>query len=432
LVGESHGPSLSLSKGVVSAAYQLIDVDSWSPDGRHLIETNVKDIQHLDTNRLFLVEFGAGVPSAAVPLKDIPVGGSAISGPWAGDSSAAFVRNYAAKTETYLVHFSTAGVKTELLFSEDQDSSPHFCPDPRWFYREVGDDTRLVDSQNPKQEQLLWHGSTDSSPDGHWLLHSDDTGLWLATCESGTKPKKLSAVPASTSAQWSSDGRFALVTHDTPADEIEVLDSTQQFQSVFKGTAADLRWAPSAPTLLLLGEPDNNAMQSFTQVDLSIAPAKKTARGSMPHPATWGFANNDVVWAQRDEAMGLSGCWLLEKGSNTWRRLATQLSDVSPLFTGAGTYATFGQALNDGTTQILAFSLQGNAPMAIPLLPAPLAGDVYREFVWSNGLIVSHLSGLEPFEGQFWWISSSAAGFAQPKLLTDVRAVTSPKLQPVP
>jgi hypothetical protein len=432
VVGENHSKSISLSQGVVSTAYQLIDLDSWSPDGRHLIETNVKDIEHFDTNRLFLVEFGEGVPSAAVPLKDIPVGGSAVSGPWAGDSSAVFVRNGAAKSETYLVHFSTAGVKTELLFSEDQESSLHFCPDPRWFYREVGDDTRLVDSQNPKQEQLLWHGSTDSSPDGHWLLHSDDTGLWLATCESGTKPKKLSAVPSSTSPQWSSDWRFALVTHDTPADEIEVLDSTQQFQSVFKGTAADLRWAPSAPTLLLLGEPNNNAMQSVTQVDLSVTPAKKTARGSLPHPATWDFLTDDVVWAQRDEAMGLSGCWLLEKGTNTWRRLATQLSSVSPILTGADSYATFNQALSDGTTQILAFSLQDKNPTAIPLLPAPLAGDVYREFVFSDGLIASHLSGLEPFDGQFWWIGSSAPGFAQPKLLTDVHAATSPTLQPVP
>lgn len=434
LEGNAHSASLSLSTAAVDATYQLIDLDTWSPDGRHLIVNNAMDIEHIDTNRLFDVDFGAGVPSAPSLLKNIPVGGSVSSGPWADDSSAVFVTNSATPVETYLVHFTPSGQRSELLFSEPDDNTDlHFCPDPRYFYRTHNGASTLVDSQHPSQEQPLWAATTYNSPDGHWLLSSgDSTGLWLATCEPGTKPTRISIVPAASGLYWSRDGRFVTVTHDTPEGEIEILDSTQKFKSVFKGTQADYYWAENSPKLVLLGLPDAKGAQTLTEVDLSTLPAKTKLRGTSPASASWGLVNDDSFWTTRDEAGGTSGCWLLDAGSNTWRRLATQLSDARPVFTANGDYAVFRNELNDGTTEILAFSLHDKAPMAISLLPAPLSGDVYLESVLNGGLIVSHFTGLEPFEGQLWWIASTATGFAKPTLLNDDRAATSPTVQPLP
>jgi len=426
--------SISLSGGIVDQGHQLIDVDSWSPNGRHLIVLNPKDLEHINSSRLFLIEFGDGLPSAPVLLKDIPVGTNLVSGPWAGDSSAVFVQNYSTPSETYLVHLAPDGVRSELLFSEDEDTtSLHFCRDPRYFYRTKADDSTLVDSLHPEQEKLLWHGSTDSSPDNRWLVSSDDTtGLWLATCEPGTVPQQFSDKPAWDGFAWSSDGRFVSVTHDDPYGEIEVFDAANQFSSVFKGMQADFHWAPNSRSLILFGKPDANGLYPLTEVDLSTLPAKSSARGTTPEPSAWGFVNDGTLWAARDEASGKSGFWLLDSGTSTWRRVATGLSDARPTFTANEAYAAFPDSLADGTAQILAFSLHDKNAVAIPLLPAPLNGDVHLEYSLSEGLIVSHSTSFEPFEDQFWWIASSAAGFGKPLPLNDVRAGTSPILQPLP
>ncbi|HKQ67762.1 MAG TPA: hypothetical protein VJT73_00410 [Polyangiaceae bacterium] len=432
LEGANHRASISLSTGVVDQSYQLIDIDSWSPNGRHLIVSNTKDYGHLDTNRLFLVEFGDGLPTAPVLLKDIPASGSLVSGPWAPDSSAVFVKNFGPQNETYLVHLTPEGAHSELLFRESADTSElHFCGNPRWFYRTVGDDTKVVDSQHPADEKFLWHGATYASSDSHWLLSSDDaTGIWQSTCEAGAKVVHLSDVPSSSGFQWSHDGRFVSVVHDDK--EIEVLDSAQRFKSVFKSAAVDCRWAPASSRLIALGARDAKGEQAITEIDVSRTPVQVTELGSLPAPGSFGFMNDGTLWATREEPEG-SGLWLLAKGTSTWRALATRLSDAFPTFSPDERYAIFKRQLNDGTTQLLAFSLPDPQPMAIPLLPEPASGDVRIDF-YAGGVLVSRFVDIDfPFfEGQIWWIPSRASGFAQPVPLIDVMAGAFPTLQPQP
>jgi hypothetical protein len=435
LEGSVPRRSISLSEGIVDQNYQIIDIDSWSPNGRHMIVLNPKDLEHINTNRLFLIEFGDGLPSAPVLLKDIPVGANSLSVEWAADSSAVFVQNFSTPSETYLVHVAPdGGMRTELVFSEDEDTMDlHFCPNPRYFYRTKGGDSTLVDSQQPKQEKLLWHSWAESSPDNHWILTSDDTtGLWLAACEPGTVPRQFSDEPTSGSFYWSSAGRFMAVTHGDPADEIEVFDTANQFGSVFKRAEVDFRWAPNSPRLMLLGEPDAKGLLALTEIDLSTLPPTSISRGTTALPSDWGFVNDGTLWAVRDDAGGTSSFWLLESGSNVWRRVVSGLASATPSFTANDAFVIFGNSLTDGTSQYLAFSLHDKNPVAIPLLPTPLNGDVTLDYALNDGMIVSRFTGIEPFEGQIWWIASSASGFAKPTPLSDVRVSTEPGFQPQP
>ena len=434
LEGDEHGPSLSLSAGVADD-YQLAGVDTWSPDGRHLIMTKHKDLEHFETNRLFVVDFGNGLPSEPRPLPGIPVGSFVMSGPWSADSSAVIVRNLAAVEETYLVRFLPTGMETQLLFSDEPEnsSSASFCPNSRWVHRTIGGATTLVDTEDPTHTEPLWQGSSDNSPDGHWLLGGDeDSGkLWFAACEPGSQPVLLESPPATGESSWSHDGRFVALTQDSAMGEIEVLDASQSFKRVFKGAQAGYRWAPGVSRLMLLGE-EKAGLQTLVEVDFTTLPATQTSRGATPNPSSWDYVNDTTLWAQRNDAGDTWSVWLLDAGTSSWRRLAAGLSDSTPAFTRGGAYATFKQSLEDGTTQILAYSTQETSPSAIALLPKPLSGDVYREYALEEGVIVSRFTGLEPFEGQFWWIASGAKGFAAPRLLTDLRAATEPVLQPVP
>ena len=393
----------------------------------------MKDIEHLDQNRLFMIDFGAGLPGAPVPLKDIPSGSTVVSGPWAPDSSAVFVQNYATPSETYLVHLSAKGNTTQLLFSEPEDTfNLDFCADPRWFVRTVSDKSWRVDSQHPADEQPLWDGWTESSPDRHWVLNSnDDTGLWVASCEPGSKPTKFSDTPAPGGFDWSSDAHFMAVSHDDV--EIEVFDTTQKYKSVFTSPAVDYRWAPQASHLAWLGAANTKGVQAISELDLSTIPPKVTKRGTTPTPSSWGFVKDDTLWAARFEPGSLYGFWLLEPGTTTWRRIATKLSDVTPYFSPDRKFVVLTNQLIDGTKQVLAFSLQGTAPMAMPIFPTPLSGSVGPEFFYEGGLILSRFVDVaEPFEGQLWWAAGSATGFGTPTPLVDVRAGTSPHLQPQP
>jgi hypothetical protein len=222
------------------------------------------------------------------------------------------------------------------------------------------------------------------------------------------------------------------VTHDDPADEIEVFDTANQFGSVLKRAQVDFRWAPSSPRLMLFGAPDAKGLQALTEIDFSTLPPSSTSRGNTVQTSDWGFVNDGTLWAAHDEASGKSSFWLLESGSNVWRRVASDLSSATPSFTANDAYVVFGDSLPDGTTQYLAFSLHDKNPVALPLLPTPLNGDVGLNYSLNDGVIVSRLTGLEPFEGQIWWIASSASGFGKPAPLGDLRVNSEPTLQPQP
>lgn len=425
----AEGPSISLSGGVVDDVYQMIGVDSWSPNGQHLIVTNPKDIAHMGTNRLFFVEFGAGQPSKPLPLKGIPVGESMLSGPWAPDSSALFVQGLEAPARTYLVHFEPSGVRTELLFSEDEElSSLSFCADSRWFSRSVDGQTTLIDSQNPQQVHKVWEGSAYHSPDGRWLLQDQDS-LLVAPCAANPKPIQVSAQPSEDGADWTSDSRFLIVTEAKRG--LEVFDSTQQFKSVFKGVADSYLKAGSK--LLLLGAPNAADEQQLTVVDLGVSPPKKTARGKTPAYAELGFRDNESIWAARNEGGSRTGFWVLEAGASQWRRVATQLTrGEHPAFTANDGYVSFLQELEDGTTEVLAFSLHEANAMPVSLFPKPLTAEIKVDEALPSGLLVERFTALEPFEGALWWIRASATGLGTPKMLSDVRAATEPRLQPQP
>lgn len=430
---EGFVPRPSISLGI-DRSYQIISIDSWSPDGRHLIAMTAQHAEQINSHELFGIEFGDGLPSPPALLNKIPVGSNTVSGPWASDSSAVFVQNYSTPSETYLVHFAPNGVRSALLFREDEDTRLlEFCPDPRYFYRIKGDDSMLVDSLHPEREKLLWHAWTESSPDGHWLMNSDDsTGVWLAACEPGSEPLQVADKPSADGFFWSADSQFVAVTHDEPDGEIEVLTAADRFKSVYIGTQRDFGWAPHSPKLILFGIPDTKGRQALTEVDLSALPAKSRARGNTPEVANWGFLNDETLWAARDEAAEKSGFWLLESGTNSWRRVATGLSDARPSFTADAAYVVFHSTLEDGTKQLLAFSLHDKNPVPIPLLPTPLSGEVTREYSLNEGLIVSRKTDLEPVQGQLWWIASGASGFAKPASLSDVRTAQFPSLQPQP
>jgi hypothetical protein len=431
LEGPKHGTSISLSEG---ASGDYFEVDSWSPDGRQLIGFALS-LETLGLNSLFHVEFGDGLPSTQAPLPGIPNSANVWSGAWASDSSRVFIQNFA-NAETYLVHFSSDGPRTRLLFQDTDALNLAFCTNPRWFVREItsqtgSTETRLVDSENPSQEKELWPGGVQTSPDAHFLIGSDDdTGIWRATCEADTEVVHLSARPAYDGFSWSDDSRFVAVAYDS--EELEVLDAAKDFQTVFRAYTSGHNWAPKGSRLVVFGSSEPEAACEIIEADFAEMPVGVTRRGSCPEAKSWGILKNGAIWAELGEPDELEAFSVLEPGSIAWRPIATGMSDAYPNFSPDESFVVFDNRQEDGTTQTLAFSLREEVPKPVPLRPAPAAYVTLRNFYADGVLLSGGDTSDSRDDSQLWWAPLGASSLGPAVPLVDVAYADFPQLQPTP
>jgi hypothetical protein len=437
LEGPNHTPSISLNQGIPG---DYFDVDSWSPDGRHLLVYGLS-FSNPETNRLLHVQFGNGLPVVQAALPGMPlVGTDMFSLAWAPDSSRVLIKNSTATPETYLARFTSAGVTSELLFQDEEPLQLSFCTNPRWFIRKIAgaggvNETRLVDSENPSAETALWPGTTYPSPDGHFLIGSDSgTGTFGATCGADPQVVHLSDRAASefSTSLWSADSRFfAVFQDDGQYDGIEVLDAVNGFGAVFSAYTAneDYGWAPEGSHLVVLGATEPGAECEILDVDLTTAPPQLRRRGRCPavgpFEGSWGLLKNGAIWATQMAPKEPPSLWLLEPEADTWRQVASW-DGYSPNFTPDENFVVI-----YGDAGVSAFPLKG--PLAeIPLQPAVLP-DSYVDAFYAGGVIVGHYEyGSEVTTGQLWWAPLGSTSFGPPVPLSDVSYAGVPDLQPEP
>jgi len=425
LEGLTPSASVPISEGV---SEDLVMTDSWSPDGRHLIGLGFS-FDDADITTLFHVDFSHGQPASGEPLPGIPVGRTTASRAWARDSSALVVETDDAHPELYLVHLTGEGMETELLFSDESSLNLEFCANPRWFYRQLADTTRLVDSRHPEQEAVLWPEDATLSPDGRFLLHaSSEDGVLLAPCGPDSQVVKVSDQASASGFGWSADGRF--VSIDSSDGTVEVLDSEHEFQRVWTATERSSKWSATGARLLVAGVPDENGESAIDEVDFGATPPRVTSRTHFDVSAGWGILGDDTLLAARGETDGLSSWWLLETASTTWRVLATGMADAWPTFTPDEKFAIFLESPSGEAA--LAFSLHEQDPMGIPL-PAPLGAPVTFDDFYAGGLLFDQGDALEvPYDDQLVWAPLGEDGFGSFVSLSDIRFATGAVVQPGP
>jgi hypothetical protein len=440
LEGTKPGASILLSRAAMGESFEG---ESWSPDGRHLIAFGIS-FDDFSTNTLLHVEFGGGLPSVA-PLPDLPVNTGRFTVPvWAADSSRLLVENVRSSPELYLVRFTSGGIRTELLLRDVEATELSFCKNPRWFVRqllsETGQlETRLVDTENQTEERDLWPGFTSVSPDGHFLIGSDyDTGLRRATCEGDATVVRLDDRSAA-GFEWSANSRFVIVPYDD--GEIEALDASNDFVSVFRVYQADHSWpwdhvlSPRSSRVVVFGASEPGAECEVIDVDLAMTPPQVWRRGSCPETdlaggGSWGVLEKGSIWALSEDADALRSLWLLEPGEDAWRPIATGLSNTYPHFTQDEKYVVFNDEPSGGTVETLAFSLLDPDPTAMRLRPAP-APYVSTSAFYADGVILNGGDSNEPpYSGQLWWAPLGPSGFGAVVPLSDVSFASSPRLQP--
>jgi hypothetical protein len=435
LDGANHSAPISLSAGIPA---DYFDVDSWSPDGRHLLAFGMTLDENNEINYLLHAEFGNGLPVVQPALPGLPLDGfSMYSRAWASDSSRVLIQNEGKTPETYLARFTSDGVRSELLFRGAETSQLAFCSDPRWFIREIvgatgRNETRLVDSENPEGERAIWPGTTHVSPDGRFLIGSDsETGTWGARCEADAKAVHLSdrSPDSFEPPRWSADSRFVAIFHgDGESGEVDVRDALNDFQAVFHAYASEQQyhWSAHGSRLVVFGTSEPGAACEIIDADLAAMPLQVARRGSCPTLAwgtSWGVLEDGAIWSPQETPEGPYGIWLLDQGADAWRQVATWEGN-EPHFAPDGSVVV---VYSEG--DISAFPLNGPL-VEMPLEPKlPHPGHV--QALYGGGAIL-HYSQWSPMLGKLWWAPLGPSSFGPAVPLTDVAYVDLPSLQPRP
>jgi hypothetical protein len=188
-------PGLELARGSDLGGLPIgpDQFNAWSPNGRYLALETGTGLLYLQL-RLFLVEFGAGVPEPARLLKDIPQRTDLMVEDWSSDSTRALVVNLGNQFEGYVTDVQAN--RTSLLFADH--GSPdflHFCADPRWVTRQYADGVRLLDADTGSDTPVGLPGATGLrvSPDRRWLYFENVEGFWMTACAASGSPQQLAA-----------------------------------------------------------------------------------------------------------------------------------------------------------------------------------------------------------------------------------------------
>jgi hypothetical protein len=241
---------------------------------------------------------------------------------------------------------------------------------------------------------------------------------------------------------WSADSRFVAVLDQDDEDNFEVLDARDDFRSVFSAEGAennwyyDHEWSATGSRLVLFGASEPGGECEVIEADLEVTPPQVTRRGSCPGDGTfgevWGVLKNGAVFAFWEESDGLQSLWLLERGEQDWRPVATGLSYTHPTFTPDESFVVFDNQLSDGTVELLAYSLSEREPVAIPLQPSPAPYLAIGDF-YAGGVILHGGDARDaPTSGKIWWAPLGPSSFGPAVSLADVPYASSPVLQPEP
>jgi hypothetical protein len=221
-----HATPLDLTEEIVEG-YAGPTFRGWSPDGRFLVfDLATSNFE----SRLFYLEFGAGLPSKAVPLPDLPVSdGWTPEVNWSGDSKSAVMRE---SDDLYFLDFHGETATTSLLVRDDATvTSATPCADGVTVVYDIEEEERSFVGTAPGLEDAEpLPGYALVSPGGTHIAVVADDAVWTAECGVGKRWRfhEIGALADDFSAGWSPDGRFLelpVASEDGESADLAVVDA---------------------------------------------------------------------------------------------------------------------------------------------------------------------------------------------------------------
>lgn len=376
-----RAPPVLLSDAVATDEYLGPTWFEWSPDGRFLV-FDLTDAEF--RGRLFFVEFGAGPPSVAKPLPDLPFGdGWDPDVTWSAGSETAVVREDA---DVYFIDFRGGEPTTSLLTAEGTVLSAEPCADGETVTFWTEDDPGPFIATAPALLDAEPLGESEwMSPDGTRLMVEGEDGLWTSECGIG-KPRQSHELPARadddvTWPAWSPDSRFfALPTLD--ADDvsglavIDALGETEMFATA--AIAETARWGPTDPRLLF-------ASASSEELTLATFPGGEVSTVGVPVDAVNPQLHAaGVSYGLYDEATDTGSDWLRLEGSNEPLELEG-CENAGPVFDVGPSRAACIQRGTDGHFAFIGFAVDGTDTVTRTRLQEPSTEELLVEAFSPDG-----------------------------------------------
>jgi len=350
-----HPVRLNFSEGATDKAFNMIVKYRWSPDGRRLIfAAQCTDFDNdVWDQKFFSVDVTQALAGQPRRLPNIRIddGGTFDFLGWSPTSNSIVIGR---DGERYAVRFSESGAETAQL---EANGSIFLCGDDATVAYSTETETRLATAWGAASDETVLPAKVlSSSPDGRWLLLSDEQHAYLARCSPGATLEALGG-PARATSSWSPNSEY-VVYSDTSADWSDGsapnalsayrVESSNAHAPLFEAVAADPRvsFEPGTTRFLFVEKTPENALV-FQLVDL----ASPSSRVVLPMPGGVGSGNNIVVFTPW---LGTTGylSYDASEGDNPGRYSIEATANATPrLLVRAGSFSDF-QFSDDGTRAI--------------------------------------------------------------------------------
>lgn len=293
-----HIERLNFSEGATDDRFNVIFDFHWSPDGRRLIFPASTSDFTIDVfeQKFFWVDLVGPRAGQARRVPNIPISDAYFTYAWSPASNAVVMGD---ESGLFAVRFTATGAETAVLSTLGY-AEP--CDDDATVAYTTEDGTRLAQVWDaPENQTVLPAKLLSRSPDGRWLLLSDEEHAYLARCRVGTELEPLGG-PAGVTSSWSPNSDY-VVYSDTDKDVASDptpkalsafrAESSASHVAVFEAVAADpkVSFEPGS-TRFLEVQPTRADELAFHLVDLS----DPSASFVLPLPAGIGDPEiNDIL-----------------------------------------------------------------------------------------------------------------------------------------
>jgi hypothetical protein len=383
--------ALNFSEGAMDDEFNSIFEYDWSPDGRRLIfAASTSDfINDVWDQKFFWFDVTAALDGQPRRLPNVPINDSFSVLAWSPSSNAVVI-GYEA--EQFAVRFTASGAETAAVPTVGYVEP---CGDDATVAYSTADGTHLAAVWDaPDEETVLPATLRSRSPDGRWLLLSDEQHAFLARCSLDSKLEELGG-PAGVTSGWSSNSEY-VVYSDTDMNWSEDatpkalsafrVESSAEHVALFEAIAADptVNFEPGSTRFLYVAQTRERRF-IYRLVDL----AQPASSVPLPLPAGIGDPSLNyilayTVWLGKSGRLAFEtndgpDTYVMEAASNAVPRLVREDSYDDLLFSEDGTKAIWIESGGDGAgalSQAFTLDLTRSDSEPHPLFAEPLTGEL--------------------------------------------------------
>jgi hypothetical protein len=348
---------VSFSEGVMDEEFSSISRYSWSPDGRRLLFSAqcLDSVNNVWDQKFFwfdVTEALNGQPRR-IPNVRIDDNGTFNFLGWSPSSNTVVIGR---DDERYAVRFTASGAETAQL---PTTGSILLCGDDATAAYATEKDTRLATVGGPPSDETVLPAKLlSSSPDGRWLLLSDEQHAYLARCSSDSRLEALGG-PAVVTSSWSPNSEYVVYSDTDPNTVPELtpkalsafrVESSSAHVPVFEAIASDphVSFEPESTRFLFVEQTPEDALV-LQIVDL----ASPSSRVVLPMPTALASPSASNI-LMRTWWLGTTGLLSYETlvGDNPGRYSMAATQNAAPrLLARAGSFSDFWYS-DDGTRAI--------------------------------------------------------------------------------